>query len=120
MSILLIKNMVEFARRLHWSTKFNFFFFAPRTSIDELSGTFYAEFRYVYRIFLSGRILKIQRNLNVQNSTLRAHVTGSNSPLICAGVLTFAGILRQVHPSSASSNSLPTYLRSTCLGTAFP
>jgi len=34
--------------------------------------------------------------------------------------MTFAGIWRQVHPSSVSSNSQPTYLRSTCLGTAFP
>jgi len=32
------------------------------TSIDELSSTFYAEFRNVYRIFLSGRFSKIQRN----------------------------------------------------------
>jgi len=31
----------------------------------------------------------------------------------------FAGIWRQVHPSSVSSNILPTYLRSTYLGTAF-
>jgi len=31
------------------------FFFVPRTSIDELSSTFYAEFKYVNRIFLSGR-----------------------------------------------------------------
>ena len=45
----------------HWSTKFNNFF-VPQTSIDELSSTFYAEFRYVYRIFLSGRVSKIQRN----------------------------------------------------------
>ena len=51
------------------------FFFVPRTSIVELSSTFYAEFRYVNRIFLSGRVSKIQRNLNVQNSTLRAHKT---------------------------------------------
>jgi len=31
----------------------------------------------------------------------------------------FAGIWLHVHPSSVSSNSLPTYLRSTCLGTRF-
>jgi hypothetical protein len=31
----------------------------------------------------------------------------------------FAGIWCPVHPSSVSSNSLPTYLRSTCLGTVF-
>ena len=51
------------------------FHFVPRTSIGELISTFYAEFRYVNRIFLSGRVSKIQRNLNVQNSTLRAHKT---------------------------------------------
>jgi len=33
--------------------------FVPRNSIDELSCTFNAEFRYVYRIFLSGRVSKI-------------------------------------------------------------
>ena len=54
------------------------FFFCPRTLIDEFSNTFYAEFRYVYRILLSGRVSKIQRNLNVQNSTLLAHETGRN------------------------------------------
>ena len=41
------------------------FFLGPRTSIGEFSSTFYAEFRYVYRVFLSGRVSKIQRNLNV-------------------------------------------------------
>ena len=48
--------------------------------------TFYAEFRYVYRIFLSGKVSKIQRNLNVQNSTLHFHETGRNFPLKCRGV----------------------------------
>ena len=62
------------------------FFFVTRTSINELSSTFYAEFRYVYGIFLSGRVSKIQRNLNVQNSTLRAHETGRNFPLKCRGI----------------------------------
>ena len=33
--------------------------------------------------------------------------------------MTFAGNWLQVHPSSVSSNSLSTYLRPTCLGTAF-
>jgi len=47
--------------------------FVPRTSIGELSSTFYVEFRYVYRIFLPGGVSKVQRILNVQNSTLRAH-----------------------------------------------
>ena len=42
------------------------FFFVLRTSIGELSSTFYAEFRYAYRIFLSGRVSKIQRTLFVQ------------------------------------------------------
>jgi len=41
----------------------------------------YAEFRYVYGMFLSGRVSKMQRNLNVQNNTLRAHETGRNNPL---------------------------------------
>jgi len=36
------------------------FFLVPRTSIGELSSTFYAEFRYVDRIFLSGRVSKIE------------------------------------------------------------
>ena len=64
----------------------NLTFFVPRTSICEISSTFYAEFRYVYRIFLSGKASKIQRNLNVQNSTLCAHVTDRNFPLKCRGV----------------------------------
>jgi hypothetical protein len=58
-------------------------FFVPQTSIGELSSTFYAEFRYVYRIFLSGTVSKLQRNLNVQNNTLRAHETGRNFLLTC-------------------------------------
>jgi hypothetical protein len=57
------------------------FFFVPRTSIYELSSTFFAQFRYVYRIFLSGRVSKIQGNLSVQNSTLCAHETGRNFSL---------------------------------------
>ena len=95
------------------------FFFVPRTSIDELSSTFYAEFRYVCRIYLSDRFSEIQRNLYMQNSTLGAHATGRNFPLKCRCVWLFAGISCPVHPSSVSSYSLPTYLRSTCLGTAF-
>ena len=66
--------------------KRNLAFFGPRTSIGELSSTFYAEFRYVYRIFLSGRVSKIQRTLFVQNSTLRTNETGRNLPLKCTGV----------------------------------
>jgi len=62
------------------------FFLVPWTSIDELSSTFYAEFRYVNRILLSGRVSKIQRDLNVQNSTLCAHETGRNFPLKCTGL----------------------------------
>jgi len=42
--------------------QFNFFL-SPQTSTGELSSTFYADFRYVYRIFLSGRVSKIHRNL---------------------------------------------------------
>ena len=41
-------------------------FFVPPTSINERSSTFYAGFRYVYRMFLSGRISKIQRISSVQ------------------------------------------------------
>ena len=62
------------------------FFFVPPTSIDELISTFYAEFRHVHRIFLSGRVSKIQGNLNVQNNTLPARETGRNFPLKCRGV----------------------------------
>jgi ABC-type glycerol-3-phosphate transport system permease component len=62
-------------------------FFVPQTSIDELSSTLYAEFRYVYRMILSGRVSKIQWNLNVQDSTLSAYETGRNFPLRCRGVL---------------------------------
>ena len=40
----------------------NLTFFVPRTSIDERSSTFYAEFRYAYRIFLSGMVSKVQQN----------------------------------------------------------
>ena len=70
------------------------FFFVPRTSIDELSTTFYAEFRYIYiyRIFLSGRVSKMQRNLSVENSTLRAHEKGRNFPLKCRGFSPVFGI----------------------------
>jgi hypothetical protein len=49
----------------------NLTFFVPQTSIVEISSTFYAEFSCVNRIFLSGRVSKIQKNLNVQNSTLK-------------------------------------------------
>jgi len=62
------------------------FFFVPWISIDELSSTFYAEFRYGHRIFLSGRVSKIQRNLNVQKSTSHAQETSRNFPLKCRGV----------------------------------
>jgi hypothetical protein len=61
----------------------NLNFFVPQTLIVELRSTFYAEFRYVNRIVLSGTVSKIQRNLNVRNITLRAHVTGRNIPLKC-------------------------------------
>jgi len=68
---------------LHWSTKCNSPSPPPWTSVGELSSTFYAEFRYKYRIFLSGRVSKIQTNLNVQNNTLHTHETGRNFPLKC-------------------------------------
>jgi len=47
----------------------NLICFVPRTSICELGSTLRAEFRYLHRIFLSGRVSKIQRNLYVQIST---------------------------------------------------
>jgi len=40
----------------------------------------------MYTEFLSGRVSEIQRNLNVQNSTLRAHETDRNFPVKCRGV----------------------------------
>jgi hypothetical protein len=43
--------------QLHRSTKFNFCF-VPRTSMIELSSTFYAEFRHVNRIFFIGQGFK--------------------------------------------------------------
>jgi len=55
----------------------NLTIYVPRFSVDEFSSTFYTEFRYVNRIFLS----KIQRNLNIENITLIAHETGRNFPL---------------------------------------
>ena len=63
------------------------FFFRPTNfSIGELSSTFYAEFSYVYRTFLSDRVSKIQRAVFVQNGTLRTNQTGRNLPLKCRGV----------------------------------
>ena len=62
------------------------FFLVPWTSIHELSSTFYAEFRYIYRNFLSWMVSKIQGNLHVQNSTLCAHETSRNFPLKCRSV----------------------------------
>ena len=82
--------------------------------------TFYAEFMYVYRIFLSGRVSKIQKNLNVQNSALRVNETGRNFPLKCRGlwfspVFGFRYINLQCPAIVCQKN-----FRSTCLGTAFP
>ena len=54
--------------------------------MGELSGTIYAEFRYVYRIFLSCRVSKLQSNWNALNSTLPARETDRNLPLKCRGV----------------------------------
>jgi hypothetical protein len=59
----------------------------PQTSIGELSSTFYAEFRYAYKIFLLGTVSKIQKNVNVQNSTLHANETGRNFSPKCIGIL---------------------------------
>ena len=63
--------------QLHWTTKFNLFF-GPRTSIGELSSNFNAEFRYVYRMFLSDRVSNIQRAVFVQISALRTNKTCRN------------------------------------------
>jgi len=46
----------------------------------------YVEFSFVYRIFLSGRVSKIQRTLFVQNSTLGTNETGRKLPLKCRGL----------------------------------
>jgi len=66
LAILALEN---FCALLYFSPAVNYtgqqnlaFFFVPRTLIDEHSSTFYAEFRYVNRIFLSGMVSKIQRN----------------------------------------------------------
>jgi hypothetical protein len=98
---------------LNWPTKSNFF--VPRTSIDIFSCTFYGEFRYVYRMFLSGRVSKTQKNLNVQNSTFTCSWNRQKLFFKMLKCMNFAGIWPQI----PSSNSLPTYLRSTCFGTAF-
>jgi len=75
------------AETVHYTGQQNLtFFFGPRTSKSELSSTFYAEFRYVYRIFLSGRVSKIQRTLFAQKCTLRSNETGTDLPLKCRGV----------------------------------
>ena len=70
----------------HYTGQQNLTFFGPQTSVGERSSTFYAEFRYVYRIFLSGRVSKMQRTLFVQNSTLCTNETGRNLPLKYRGV----------------------------------
>ena len=75
--VFIIKGRVYW---IHWTTK------CPRTSIGEISSTFYAEFRYVYRILLSGIVSKIQGALFVQNCTLRTNETGWDLPLKCRGV----------------------------------
>jgi len=71
--------------KLHLTTKLNFFF-GLRTSIVEISSTLYAEFRYVYKMFLSGRVSKIQRAVFVQNCTLRTNETDRILPLKCRGI----------------------------------
>jgi len=62
------------------------FFFVPGNSVDELSSTYYAEFRYVYRMFFIKEDFKDTEELNVQNRTLRAHETDRNFPLKCTGL----------------------------------
>ena len=64
----------------------NLTFFCPPTSTGKISSTFYAEFRYIYRTFLSGRVSKIQRTFFVQNSTLCTNETSRNVPLKCRGI----------------------------------
>jgi hypothetical protein len=79
--------------RKHGGTCYNYtgqqnltFFLSHELQQMNLAVLFNAEFRYVNRIFLSGRVSMIQRNLNVQNSTLRAHETGRKVPLKRTGV----------------------------------
>jgi hypothetical protein len=55
----------------------------PRKSIQLIQ---MSENPYKYGFFLLGRVSKIQRNLHVQNCTLRAHETGRNFPPKCWGV----------------------------------
>ena len=101
----------------HWKTKFNFF--GPRTWIGKLSGAFYDEFTYVYRIFLSGKVSKIQRTVFVQNSTLCANETDINVPLKCRGVW-FSPVFgfRYIH-LQCPSTVYKKYLMSTWLRTDF-
>jgi hypothetical protein len=76
-SISATKNQSVNAVQDNYTCQQDLTFFVPRTSVGELSSTFYAKFRYVCRIFLSGRISKLQRNLNVQSRTL-THETDRN------------------------------------------
>jgi len=49
---------------IYYNGQQHLIFFVPRTSIGDLISS---ELRYVYRIFLSCMVSKIQRNLYVQN-----------------------------------------------------
>ena len=66
--------------------KFNIFYYTGQQNLTFFGSTFYAELRYLYRIFLSDRVSEIQRTLFVQNITLRTNETGRNLPLKCRGV----------------------------------
>jgi hypothetical protein len=61
------------------------FFSVIRTSTDELSSIFMLNSDMHTECFYRA-VSKIQRILNVQNSTLRGHETGRNFPLKCTGI----------------------------------
>jgi len=102
----------------------NLTFFGPRSSIGKLSGTFYAEFRYVYRIFLSGRVSKIQRAVFVQNSTLHTNETVRNLPLKCRD-LWFSPVIGFRCPAIVCQHTwgplalVPLFHSQKCLGEIF-
>jgi hypothetical protein len=93
--------------KLHWSTKFTLFF-VPRTSIGELNNTFYAEFRCVQNFSIRQGFKDTE-----EFKCAKWYFTCSwNRQKLSSKMLsrmTFASIWHEVHSSSVSSNSLPTY-----------
>jgi hypothetical protein len=63
--MMMMMMMMMTAQMLNNTGLKNLTFFVPQTSIGEFSSTFYAEFRNVYRIFLSGWVSKLQRNMEM-------------------------------------------------------